>query len=312
MPIEHLLNTQKPFLADGGMETTFIFHDGIDLPHFASYVLLETDEGRAALTNYALKYWDIAKAAGRGFVLDTPTWRAGLHWTELMDTTDEAMLGINRFAAGFACAYKAKHQTEASPILVNGVIGPAGDGYAPEHLHSAEAAFGIHAPQVRALGAGGVDLVSGMTITYPAEAIGIVRAAREADLPVFIAFTVETDGRLPNGQSIEAAIAEVDAATNGYAMFFMINCAHPDHFSGQLVGDWTARIGGIRANASRMSHEELDNAEELDDGNPDEFGSLYADLARHLPNLKIIGGCCGTDHRHVGCASECLNHSHAA
>ncbi len=312
MSFQALIKADRAFLTDGGLETTMIFHEGIDLPHFASFVMLESKEGRDALTRYVETHLLTATGAGRGFVLDTPTWRSGLFWTDLLGKGDQDLIRVNRGAAEFAKSFATARSTPTTPIVVNGVIGPAGDGYAPEALHTPNQAREIHAPQIQALGKGGADMISGMTITYPDEAIGIVRASQEIDLPVVISFTVETDGRLPSGQSLPDAMAEVDAATDAYAAFFMVNCAHPDHFSGELAGDWTARIGGVRANASRMSHAELDEAETLDEGDPQEFGALHRDLAAKLPNLRIVGGCCGTDHRHVGHASGCLHHLDAA
>jgi homocysteine S-methyltransferase len=122
-----------------------------------------------------------------------------------------------------------------------------------------------------------------------------------------LSFTVETDGRLPVGSTLAQAISKVDAETNRSPLFYMVNCAHPTHFSGVLHGPWVARIGGVRANASRMSHAELDVMTELDDGDPEEFGRLYRDLGQVLPGLRLIGGCCGSDHRHVG---EAARHFH--
>jgi len=164
----------------------------------------------------------------------------------------------------------------------------------------------IHAPQVRALGKAGVDMITAMTLTNSNEAVGIVRAAAEIDMPVAIAFTLETDGRLPSGQSLANAIATVDQATSARAAYFMINCAHPDHFASifRNGGAWIERIGGLRTNASRMSHAELDEAEALDSGDPVELGHLHHDLLRYLPNIHLVGGCCGTDHRHVGCLAS--------
>jgi S-methylmethionine-dependent homocysteine/selenocysteine methylase len=144
-------------------------------------------------------------------------------------------------------------------------------------------------------------MVCAITLTYAEEAIGIVKTAGKHGIPVAIGFTTETDGRLPSGQALHDAIEEVDAATNSAAAYFMVNCAHTEHFDDALqAGErWTARVRGIRANASRLSHAELDEAEELDDGDPSEFGRLYRRLRKRLPHLSVFGGCCGTDHRHI-------------
>jgi S-methylmethionine-dependent homocysteine/selenocysteine methylase len=152
-------------------------------------------------------------------------------------------------------------------------------------------------------------MVSAITMTYPEEAIGVVQAAQDAGLPAAVSFTVETDGRLPSGQAIDEAIEQADAETDGAPAYFMINCAHPTHFADALEAGapWLERIGGIRANASRLSHAELDEAEELDDGDPDDLAARYAALRPRLPALRVVGGCCGTDERHIDAISAALS-----
>ena len=235
--------------------------------------------------------------------MDAPTWRAGAAWANPMGQALSDTLKTNTRAVDFVCAIRDRHETADLPILINGLVGPAGDAYAPDTVLSVQEAFQTHAPQIHTLGRAGVDLISAMTLTHASEATGIALAARETDTPVAIAFTVETDGRLPSGQPLGEAIAEVDATTDEAPIYYMINCAHPDHFRHVLDASdgWLSRIGGVRANASRMSHAELDAAETLDDGNPVELGRLNADLMALLPNIHVLGGCCGTDHRHVGC-----------
>ena len=186
-------------------------------------------------------------------------------------------------------------------MVISGCIGPWGDGYNPTALMNEIEAEYYHAHQIGTLAQTNADLVTAMTMTYVEEAIGIVRAAQKANIPVVISFTVETDGKLPTGQSLAEAIATVDRATNNAPIYYMINCAHPLHFVHILEegGEWIERIKAIRANASIKSHAELDEAEKLDDGNPVEFGIQYQKLRNLLPNLNILGGCCGTDIRHV-------------
>lgn len=303
MRLNAFKDTQRFFLSDGGLETFLIFDKGYDLPCFSAAVLLDTEQGRADLAAYFTRFIDIAKSTGRGFILDAPTWRAGTAWAGPLGQTLKQVMDTNTRAVSFVSNLRARHETESCPILINGLVGPAGDAYAPDTEISAQEALLIHAPQIQVLGKAGVDMISAMTLTHAAEAIGIVQAAKEIDLPVVIAFTLETDGRLPSGQRLQDAIAEVDAATNEGPLYYMINCAHPDHFRDVLDAgaDWALRIGGVRANASRQSHAELDAAEVLDDGDPVELGQLSADLLAHLPNIRVLGGCCGTDHRHVGC-----------
>ena len=312
--VKRLIDSDRPWLTDGGFETSMVFLEGIDLPAFSSSVLLESEKTRKAASDYFDRFLGLAAEAGTGFVLDTASWRAGAHWAGDVGRTEAQMLELARESVRFAKTYRDANQTETLPIIVNGVIGPAGDGYSPDTLLGPGLARSLHLPQIRAMADEGVEMISGVTITYPDEAIGIVQASVSVGLPCVISFTVETDGRLPTGQSLPDAIAEVDAATDAAPLWYMVNCAHPDHFADKLAGDWLDRIGGVRANASRLSHAELDMAEELDDGDPEEFGALHASFATDLPALKVIGGCCGTDDRHVGCAARHVlkHHAHAA
>ncbi len=178
---------------------------------------------------------------------------------------------------------------------------------------TAEEAETYHRPQIASFRAAGADHVTVMTVTHAPEAIGIVRAAVAENMTVVVSFTVETDAFLPSGHPLLDAIAEVDAATDGAALHFGINCAHPDHFAPVLSGAQrhVARIGLIRANASRMSHDaELDEAEKLDDGDPLELASHYAGILADHPQLKVLGGCCGTDVRHIEAIGRvCLSQS---
>ena len=304
--IEQLTTTPMPWLTDGGFETSLIFLDGFDLPLFAACVLADDEKRRQGVHTYFDRYLGVAEDIGTGFVLDTITWRAGVHWGAGLGRSEAEMVKLNHDAVDIAKSIRSRWQSRVNRVAINGVVGPAGDGYAPEEELAADAAKKTHLPQVKAFADAGVDMVSAITMTHSGEAIGIANAAREFGVPVVISFTVETDGNLPNGQPLGEAIAETDAATDNAPIYYMINCAHPDHFTDAVANGegWLQRIGGIRANASRMSHAELDEAEELDDGNPQEFGVLHGDLARHLPNLRVIGGCCGTDDRHVGCAAH--------
>jgi S-methylmethionine-dependent homocysteine/selenocysteine methylase len=158
-----------------------------------------------------------------------------------------------------------------------------------------------HCVQLETLARSSADMICAMTINYAQEAVGIVRAARLADMPVVISFTVETDGRLPTGQTLGAAIEQVDDATSSYPAYYMINCAHPSHFEETLLQGhpWTQRIRGLRANASRMSHAELEQCSSLDTGNPTELAREYVGLKARLKHLNVLGGCCGTDHNHI-------------
>ena len=298
------LTGDRLFLTDGGLETSLIFHQGIDLPAFAAFTLLAGDDGRDALRAYFAPYLATAREHGTGFLLDTPTWRANPDWGAQLGYDAAALDRVNREAVAFAQELRAEAGASPAPILISGVIGPRGDGYRPDALMSAAEAEAYHAPQVAAFAAADADLVAAVTMTYCEEAIGIARAAAAAGLPAAISFTVETDGRLPSGRSLGDAIEQVDAETSASPAYYMVNCAHPSHFAGVLEGGaWIERIAGLRANASTKSHAELDEAEELDDGDPAALARDYAALLERLPNVSVLGGCCGTDARHVAAAA---------
>jgi S-methylmethionine-dependent homocysteine/selenocysteine methylase len=290
-----------PFLTDGGIETTLIFHDGHELPYFAAYDLLTRDGGEGALRRYFEPYVRIAVECGVGIVLETATWRANPDWAERLGHSPAQLAELNGRAVELLEELRAENETESTPIVISGCIGPRGDGYVVGDTMTAEEAEAYHATQIATFAETAADLVTAITMTYAEEAIGIVRAARAAGMPVVISFTVETDGRLPSGQSLREAIEEVDARTDAHAAYFMVNCAHPSHFDAVLEPGtaWTDRVVGLRANASRLSHAELDEAEKLDTGNPEELALEYVALRESLPRLAVLGGCCGTDHRHV-------------
>ncbi len=288
------------FLTDGGIETTLIFHEGLDLPHFAAFDLLGSDEGRAHLERYFRRHAAIAVKHRTGFVLESATWRASPDWAAKLGYGDRDLAAINLQAIDMLARLRDELASPETPMVVSGCVGPRGDGYDPGQLMTAEEAQAYHAFQISTFAKSEADQVSAITITNVPEAIGIARAAKAVGLPSVIAFTVETDGRLPTGESLKEAIEVVDWETGWAPAYYMINCAHTSHFEDALEGyAWMKRVRGLRANASRCSHAELDEAEELDDGDPVELGADYAAIRARFPWINVLGGCCGTDHRHI-------------
>jgi homocysteine S-methyltransferase len=287
------------FLTDGGIETTLIFHRGLELPAFAAFVLLADEAGTDELRRYYAPYVELARDQGVGLVLESPTWRASPRWAAELGYDEEQLDRLNRKA--IALMEELRGQSGVTAVI-SGCIGPHDDGYSPATKLSAAEARDYHTTQIDTFADTAADMVTAITMTYADEAIGIAQAAGDAGLPAVISFTLETDGRLPSGQALGEALMEVDDATDPAPAYYMINCAHPTHFEFVLETDagWPARIGGLRANASSKSHAELDEADELDEGDPVELGARHAALRDRLPNLTVLGGCCGTDHRHVG------------
>lgn len=293
--------SDRLFLMDGGLETTLVFHEGIDLPFFAAFDQLKDDAGIERLRRYYDHYAGLAAEAGLGFVLDSPNWRSSPDWGAKMGLSLAELEAVNRRGVALMEEVRARHESEKAPMVVSGVIGPRGDGYRTDGAMTAAEARDYHGWQVGIYATTTADMVAAYTLNYVEEAIGIAQAARQAGLPAAISFTLETDGRLPSGQPLKDAILETDAATGGAPAYYLINCAHPSHFAHVLEpgADWTLRLRGLRANASRRSHAELDAAPDLDAGDPVELGQLYRGLRARLPQLTVLGGCCGTDHRHV-------------
>jgi S-methylmethionine-dependent homocysteine/selenocysteine methylase len=288
------------FLTDGGIETTLIFHEGLDLPSFAAFHLLKDEQGTEALRRYFVRHAAIARQHGVGFILESATWRASSDWGDKLGYSRRALAEANRKAIALLHELRLDLETERSPMVISGCVGPRGDGYDPGAIMSPAEAEAYHAVQIRTFAETEADLVTAITMTNAHEAIGVTRAARAAGMPVVISFTVETDGKLPTGQPLQEAIQEVDAATGRAPVYYMINCAHPSHFEAVLDGQaWMARLRGLRANASKRSHAELDEAADLDDGDPVELGQQYSDLWARFPQFNVLGGCCGTDHRHI-------------
>ncbi len=295
------------FFTDGGIETYLIFHRNLDLPEFAAFDLLKDEAGRDELRAYYRPFLALAGEGDHGFILESPTWRANRRWARRVGYDDRGLAAANRAAIELMEELRDESAT-TTPIVISGCIGPHDDGYAPGETLDPDAAREYHSEQIEILAETAADQVTAVTMTYAEEALGVARAAAEAEMPVAISFTVETDGRLPSGQPLAEAVAELDEDEASNVAYFMINCAHPTHFDGVLDGreDWVQRIRGLRANASKMSHAELDEAPELDEGDPADLGKRYRELMARLPSLNVFGGCCGTDIRHMTAVRDAL------
>ncbi len=295
------------FLTDAGLETDMIFNLGHDLPAFAAHTLLDTERGTSDLTAYFERFLNLAAELKTGFVLDVPLWRAQRYFAEEIGVSVEELKAATYKAVNYVSSLRCQFSQNQKPIVLNAVIGPRGDAYAPEEWIEADAAEAYHREQIGWLKDTEIDMVSALTLTHTEEAIGIVRAARAAELPVVICFTVETDGRLPSGQRLHDAISQTDAATGSTPEYYMINCAHPTHFAPILDHPVLKdRVRGLRCNASKLSHAELDVCEVLDEGDPEALALDYATLLKTLPNANVLGGCCGTDYRHISAIARKL------
>jgi homocysteine S-methyltransferase len=296
------------FLTDSGLETDLIFNEGFDLPEFASFVLVDDAHGWSALEAYFRRHADIAVQHGCGVILEAPTWRASRDWGARIGYPVAELRRVNQSAVDLLSGVRGGYLDAAgSPVVVSGCIGPRADVYRPAERMGEDEAEDYHTEQIEILAATGADLVHAMTITYAAEAIGIARAAAGAGVPAVISFTTGTDGSLPDGMSLADAVAAVDAGTGAGPVYYGVNCAHPRHFEPALPsGAAGARIRSVRANASRKSHAELDESPVLDAGDPVELAADYLRLRAQHPSISILGGCCGTDARHVQAIADAV------
>ncbi|HWA18883.1 MAG TPA: homocysteine S-methyltransferase family protein [Devosia sp.] len=301
------MRSQEPragriYVTDGGIETDIIFNRGVDLPHFSAFPLNDSAAGRDVIRGYYRDYLPAVRAAGAPFLFATDTWRASSDWADRLGY-DRALLAQNSRTAVALCAELADEFAAAGVAsAITGILGPRRDAWQHDAAMTIGEAYDYHAPQIEAFADTVAGSIQAYTLTNTPEAIGIARAAKAMDLSVMLSFTVETNGNLPGGKPLGTAIAEVDAATGAHAEYFMVNCAHPSHFAEPLMSGeaWVQRIGGLRANASRKSHAELDQSPDIDIGDINELAHGHAELMPALPNLRLIGGCCGTDHRHIG------------
>lgn len=296
------------FLTDGGLETTLVFLDGRDLPYFAAFDLLRNEAGIERLREYFHLYTRIALEQRVGIVLEAPTWRANADWAAKLGYDAAALADANRLSIKLLLEVRQALETATTPIVISGNLGPRGDGYRADARMSVDEARRYHDAQIGTFAATDADMIGAFTMNYVEEAVGIALAARDAAMPLALSFTLETDGKLPSGQSLADAIERVDRESGAYPVYYMINCAHPTHFEDMLdeLGPAIRRVRGLRANASRRSHAELDASTDLDAGDPAELGGEYRRLQRKLPALAVVGGCCGTDHRHVAAIAQAM------
>ena len=273
--------SDRAFLTDSGLETTLIFQDGVELPLNAAFTLHATADGERRLRDYYVRHIEIARAQGAGFVLESATWRASQDWAEKLGVSRDQLADFNRKGIALMTSLRDEFETPQCPMPISGNIGPRGDGYFPDQMMDGDEAQRYHTFQAEVFADSEADLISAFTMTHSGEAIGIARAAKAAAMPVVISFTTETDGRLPSGETMREAIETTDKQTGGAPAYYMINCVHPAHFSDALARkeSWVQRLRGIRANSSMRSHAELDNAPDLDIGDPADLGRRYASWA---------------------------------
>lgn len=301
------------FLTEGGIGTTLIHKVGVDLPHFATYALLQTEAGTALLRRCFAPYFETARRHDAGIIVDSNTWRASRDWGDRLGYSKPALAEANHKAIRLLEDFRSEYQTPMTPVVISACMGPRGSAYSASTRMTLAEALAYHREQVETLAGTTADVISAMTMNDPVEAAAIALAAREFDMPAVVSFTVETDGRLITGATLAEAVRFVDDATDGYPAYYMLNCAHVTHFEQALAdgGEWVERLRGLRSNSSAKSHAELDEASTLDEGDPETLGRQYRALLARFPHINIVGGCCGTDERHASCIARSCGATHS-
>lgn len=285
----------------GGFETWLQYVDGFELRHFCAFELLNDPRGVECLRDYHRKVVEASVGNGFGVINEGLHYRSSRDWGELIGFSKDALEEINIRGIEFYRDFAREYETEETPMLVGGVIGPRGDAYNVGRTPDAAEAEDYHSEQIQTFKKAGADLVTAATFSSVEEVIGLARAARAAEMPVVISFFVARGGKLKGGETLEDAIAQVDAATGHAPAYYMVNCTHPTEFEpGLTEGDWTRRLGGFMPNAVAMETLDLCKLGHLEDGDPEELGGQMARLAERFPHINVWGGCCGTDGRHFG------------
>lgn len=287
--------TDQRFLVFAATGTDLIFNRGVELPGFASFPLVEDPDVQPIIVDQMRELMKVSAESELGCIIDTLTWMANRDRAAPLGYDADRLATLNRKAVALMC--ELREEDPRDDVLVALCIGPSRDAYARLEPMNVETARAYHRVQIGSVADAGIDLVNACTFNQIEEAAGAVLAAKDCGVPISVSFVVETDGCLDNGTGLEQAIDRVDELTGNAAAYFMVNCAHPDHFSHVLTGH--PRLKGMAVNASRCSHAELDDATELDDGDPQELGAQVAQLVRKFPHISVIGGCCGSDFRHM-------------
>jgi homocysteine S-methyltransferase len=289
------------FLTEAGIETTLMYKNGWELQHFCLFERMREDRFMADLEAYHRRLIEVALERGVGHLLDGVHYRASPDWSAKLNMSDSELKQLTEKGLALYQELSEEYATEATPIPVGCCIGPRGDAYGTGHEMSPEEAQDYHTIQIETAKQAGADFVSALTFNRIDEAIGLARAAEAAGLPVIVSFSLTKDARLNSGPSLDEAVTAVDAATDEAPLFYMINCNHPVDFSPALdaPGDWINRLQGIRANASSLDHGMLCKLGHLEEGDPEELGGQFADIARRFPHMNVFGGCCGTDREHL-------------
>lgn len=289
------------YLTEAGTETEVLYKWGFELPEFAMYPLLDDPEADAVLRDMYRRYFDVAEAHDTGLLILGHDYRASPDWGAKLGYSPEALAEMQRRTIAFLDDLRREYAGRVRDAYIAGCIGPRGDAYGTGGTITEVEAEAYHSVQLSTLRTTPADMAIALTFNNIPEAVGVIRAARAIGIDIGVSLTLTTEGRLRSGPSLREAVETIDARTGGGAAWFGTNCAHPLEFAPALAegGDWLQRLRYIRPNAVKMEQIALCKLGHLEDGDPIELGRQMAEVAAELPAADILGGCCGTDERHL-------------
>lgn len=307
--IHSLLAGTSPILGEGAVIERLRRTPGIELDeHVVNSALIYEQAGHAALTTIYRQYLETGQRCGLPLVLSTPTWRAG---RERIAAAGLAGRDLNGDNSRFLFELRDSFGDYARQVAICGLMSCRGDAYKPAEAMSAEPAAEFHTWQAQALAMAGVDFLLAATLPALSEALGLAQAQAATGLPYLLSFVARPSGTLLDGTPLKTAIATIDAAVSPRPLAYLINCTHASIFRSALLHEHNSsplvreRIIGLLANTAALSPEELDESSELHEEAPEIFGSSVAALHHEL-GMKILGGCCGTDNRHIDSLADKL------
>jgi homocysteine S-methyltransferase len=302
LPFPEFFEKSQCILGEGAVIERLRRNSQFDLdPHIVNSAFIYDKDKRAALSGIYRQYLDIGLKYNLPLLLSTPTWRASRERIEKAGYEKTDVNGDNfRFLDGIRKSYG--HY--ANKIVICGLLSCRGDAYSQSEALTSNDAHEFHSWQANRLAETGVDFLLAATLPALSEATGLATALAATGKPYIISFVLRSEGTLLDSTPLKDAISIIDTDVNPTPIAYMANCTHASIFKSAMMHDINSsatvrkRVEGLLANTAALNPEELDDSEELVEEDPQIFGKSVASLHGEL-GLKILGGCCGTDGRHI-------------
>ena len=308
MGFEQFVEERAFVLTEGSIIERVRRSPGLALdPYIENTGLVFDPRGREVLTAIYRGYLNVGRDVDVPMIMLTPTWRANPERLGLAGFDD--VRGVHKECFDFISSMRGEYGDYASNAPIGGLMSCRGDAYRPEEALGIDEAEVFHSEQVDAFARTGVDFIMASTLPARTEAIGIAKAMARSGLPYVPSFIVRPDATLLDGTPLDDVIVEIDDTVDPAPVFYMMNCIHPDVYLSvypMLDGEHVKRrMLGLQANTSLMRPEELDKLDRLDTADAGDFAVSIINVHDRC-GAKILGGCCGTDERHIRSIAERL------